>query len=168
LSPVAIKIPSARLHDTSLIRFAATLGRPLILSTGMSTMDDVRFAVQPAPFQSYILMQCTSSYPARSDESGLRVIQTYRDTFGVPVGFSSHKIGIETCLLAVACGANIIERHITWDRDAAGSDHRMSSTKDDMTRLVSEVRRVEQILGDGVKRVWISEAAERERLRGAA
>mgnify|MGYP001613574826 CR=1 FL=1 len=113
-----------------------------------------------------VLLQCTSAYPPRADESNLRVIQTYKQSFGCPVGFSSHKIGIQTCLLAVAVGANVIERHITLSRDAKGSDHRMSSEPEDLARLVKEIRYAEACLGDGKKIVFPSEEAERKRLRG--
>ena len=174
---VAYKIPSARLHDTALLRRVARTMKPLILSTGMSTMEDVETAVRtldntrqdktPCFYQDLILLQCTSAYPAKAEESNLRVIQTYRETYcDMPVGFSSHKIGLQTCLLAVAAGACVIERHITLDRAALGSDHKMSSTPEDLARLVKEIRYAEQCLGDGVKRVYPSEEGERKRLRG--
>mgnify|MGYP001616217279 FL=1 len=96
------------------------------------------------------------------------MIRYYKDCFDCPVGFSSHKIGIATCLLAVAVGANLIERHVTWSRDAKGSDHRMSSTGEDLKRLVQEIRYSEACLGDGVKKVEPSEASEVKRLKGTA
>lgn len=177
---IAVKIPSARLHDDALLRAAARYGRPVILSTGMSEWVAVKraWSILRDQFDAnsefkwrktaqIIPMQCTSSYPARHDESNLRVIQTYKREFGGPVGFSSHKIGIATCLLAVAVGANLVERHVTWSRDAKGSDHRMSSTGEDLKRLVQEVRYAEACLGDGLKIVEASEVAEAKRLRGA-
>ena len=178
---IAVKIPSARLHDDELLRRVARYGRPVILSTGMSEWVAVKRAWSilrdqfdaDSKFQwrrmaQIIPMQCTSAYPARHDESNLRVIQTYKHEFGGPVGFSSHKIGIATCLLAVAVGANLIERHITWDRSAKGSDHRMSSTGEDLKRLVQEIRYAEACLGTGAKRIEQSEMAEAVRLRGSA
>jgi len=177
---VCVKIPSARLHDDELLRSAAKYGRPVILSTGMSEWSEVKRAVNilttnydtggKADWRAkpqIIPMQCTSAYPARHDESNLRVIRTYKRELGFPVGFSSHKIGIATCVLAVAVGANIIERHLTLDRGRLGSDHRMSSEPEDMERLVKEIRYAEACLGDGKKVVYPSEEAERKRLRGA-
>ena len=169
------KIPSARLHDRRLVMGAASDGRPLILSTGMSDMNDVRAAVMWASGGAsaarkelkLILLQATSAYPAKAEESNLRVIRYYKDCFDCPVGFSSHKIGIATCLLAVAVGANMIERHVTWSREARGSDHRMSSTVEDLKRLVQEIRYAEACLGTGVKCIEQSEMAEAKRLRGA-
>lgn len=166
------KIPSPRLHDDELLKAVAWTAQPIILSTGISTMEEVEHAVNLIHQHSdgkpaLILLQCTSAYPARADESNLRVIQTYKEAFGCPVGFSSHKIGIETCELAVAVGANLIERHMTLDRSETGSDHRMSSTPADLARLVKKVRYAEAALGSGVKCVYPSEEAERKRLRGS-
>jgi len=176
---IAIKIPSARLHDDELLRRVARYGRPVILSTGMSEWVAVKraWSILRDQFDAdskhnwrhlpqIIPMQCTSAYPAQADESNLRVIQTYKHEFGGPVGFSSHKIGIATAVLAAAVGANLVERHITWSRDAPGSDHRMSSTGEDLKRLVQEIRYAEACLGDGIKTVEASEMAEAARLRG--
>lgn len=175
------KIPSARLHDDALLRAVASLGKPVILSTGMSAWAEIKHAIDVVRknfdvyrkdswrFKPAVLpLQCTSSYPARHDESNLRVIQTYKREFGCPVGFSSHKIGIATCVLAVAVGANLIERHISLDRRTKGSDHRMSSEPEDLARLVKEIRYAESCLGTGEKIVYPSEEAERKRLRGHA
>ena len=173
------KIPSARLHDDELLRATARYGRPVILSTGMSEWIAVKraWSILRDQFDAdskakwrnlplIIPMQCTSSYPARHDESNLRVIQTYKREFGGPVGFSSHKIGIATCILALAVGANLVERHITWSRETPGSDHRMSSTGEDLKRLVREIRYAEACLGDGIKCLTESERPEAVRLRG--
>lgn len=172
---VAYKIPSPRLHDLALIRRVRETTKPIILSTGMSTDHEVAIAMIQAggtgclygPGPGVILMQCTSSYPSKAEECNLRVIQTYRNDYpDVPVGFSSHKIGIQTCLLAVAVGACIIERHFTFDRSLPGSDHKISSTPEDLARLVKEIRYAEACLGDGRKIVYPSEEPERKRLRG--
>ena len=181
------KIPSARAHDTELIRAVAATRKPVIVSTGMSTMNEVDRAadniwigwgqrygipsgIRDPDWKSdapgMIVLQCTSAYPARAEESNLRVIPHFRWRFCCPVGFSSHKIGIATCLLAVAVGAKLIERHISLDRRTKGSDHRMSSEPEDLARLVKEIRYTEACLGDGVKRVYDSEVPERKRLRG--
>ena len=183
------KIPSARLHDFTLIEATTATKKPIILSTGMSTGQDVRNAVNQAwmgwgykyglpsgirdpdwktDTPGLTILQCTSAYPAKAEESNLRVIRLYRWEFGCPVGFSSHKIGIQTCVLAVAVGANLIERHITFSRNAHGSDHRMSSTKEDLARLVKEIRYTEACLGDGTKKVEASEETEARRLRGSS
>ena len=168
----ALKIPSARLHDRELLTLVSKQGLPTILSTGGATWAEVLDAVKRLRENattgfSLLVNQCTMAYPARADESNLRVIQTYKDEFGGPVGFSSHKIGIATCVLAVAVGANLVERHVTWSRDAPGSDHRMSSTGEDLKRLVQEIRYAEACLGTGVKGVEQSEMAEAVRLRGS-
>lgn len=176
----AIKIPSARVSDLPLIEAVGKVGNPVILSTGMADMNNVKSAVfamvnglwhsrmweddDPDWRAHAILLQCTSSYPARADESNLRVIQTYKREFGCPVGFSSHKIGQLTCLLAVAAGANMIERHVTLSRRMKGSDHRMSTEPDDLFRLVREIRQVEAILGSGEKKILDSELPEAKRL----
>lgn len=175
----AIKIPSARLHDSKLVVSAARYGRPIILSTGMSSFANVKHAValvrssfdgaSEGPWMKkprLIVMQCTSSYPSRADESNLRVIHSYKREFEFPVGFSSHKIGQLTCLLAVAAGANMIERHFTLDRKLRGSDHRLSTEPHELARLVREIREVEKIMGDGMKRVLESEIPEAKRLGG--
>ncbi len=164
---VALKIPSARVTDLELLAEVNYYQKPTILSTGMSTWEEVQRAFIALPFHNTIVLQCTSAYPARADESSLRVMDTYRRMLHCPVGFSSHKIGIQTCLLAVAVGANLIERHLSLDRRTKGSDHRMSSEPEDLARLVSEIRYAEACLGDGVKVVFPSEEAERQRLRGA-
>jgi len=160
------KIPSARMTDYDLLAEVNYLQKPTILSTGMSTWEEVQRGFVALPFHRTIVLQCTSAYPAQADESNLRVIQTYKRELHCPVGFSSHKIGIATCLLAVAVGANLIERHISLDRSTKGSDHRMSSEPEDLARLVKEIRYAEACLGDGVKRVYDSEVPERKRLRG--
>lgn len=179
---IGVKIPSARLQDDNLLKAAAMSGKPVILSTGMSNLAEVLRAYRlmekvkgsigcitemPVRPTDIILLQCTSMYPARADESNLRVIRTYKQMLACPVGFSSHKIGIQTCLLAVAVGANLIERHITLDRGTRGSDHRMSSEPGDLVRLIKEIRYTEACLGDGNKIVYLNEEAERKRLRGS-
>ena len=163
------KIPSARAHDEELLKAVAQTGKPVILSTGMSDMNGVRWAVYTMwnidLHDGLIILHCTSSYPARADESNLRVIQEYRREFiTCPIGFSSHKIGQLTVLLAVAAGANMIERHLTTDRGLKGSDHRLSTEPAELARLVREVRQVEAILGDGTKRILESELPEAKRL----
>ena len=166
----AYKIPSARVTDISLLKMVARTRKPIIISTGMSTIMEVDIALQTIEDETswspeYILLQCTSVYPSKAEETNLRVMQTYQMLYDAPVGFSSHKIGIRTCVLAVAAGANMVERHITVDRNQVGGDHRLSSTFDDMKRLVEEVRYAELCLGDGKKVVYDSELPEMKRLR---
>jgi len=168
----AYKIPSARLHDKDLLAKVAWMAHPIILSTGMSTWEDVVEAVETIHGVSdglpdLIVMQCTSAYPAQAAHSDLRVIPQYKRAFCAPAGFSSHKIGKLTCLLAVAVGANMVERHITEDRRARGSDHKLSTEADELAELVREIRYVESCLGDGQKHCWPEERLERQRLRGA-
>lgn len=167
----AYKIPSCRVTDILLLKVVASTNKPIILSTGMSTSSEVDIAIRVLEQNSrgnvpeLVILQCTSSYPNKAEECNLRVMQTYDRIYDYPVGFSSHKIGIRTCVLAVAAGANMIERHVTLDRKFPGGDNRLSSTFEDMQRLIEEIRYAELCLGDGYKRVYDSELPEMKRLR---
>jgi N-acetylneuraminate synthase len=152
------KIASASLTDDNLLRHTRSTGKPLILSTGMSTIEEIDHAVEVLGRDDLVLLHATSTYPAAYSELNLRAIATLRERYSIPVGYSGHETGIPTSVTAVALGANCVERHITMDRAMWGSDQAASLEPNGITRLVRDIRLVEQSLGDGVKRV-----VERER-----
>lgn len=163
--PVCHKIASASLTDGSLLRELLETGRPLVLSTGMSTMDEIREAVAALEEAPLVLTHSTSTYPCPPEELNLRMIHTLAREFGVPVGYSGHEVGLQTTLAAVALGACYVERHITLDRAMWGSDQAASVEPHGFARLVRDIRVIERAMGDGVKQVYPSERASREKLR---
>jgi N-acetylneuraminate synthase len=163
--PPCYKIPSAALTDESLLRRLRQTGRPLILSTGMSTMEQIERAVALLDRSSLLLTHATSSYPCEPEELNLRAIETLRRKFEVPVGYSGHEVGLIPSAVAVALGACLVERHITLDRALWGSDQAASVEPGGFERLVKYIRVVEQSLGDGVKRVYASELESMAKLR---
>lgn len=149
------KTPSGELTNLPFLAHVARYGKPMIVSTGMSTLEEVRAAVrtlEEAGNRALVLLHCTSAYPADPAESNLRALETLRAAFGVPVGYSDHTPGIDVALAAVALGACVIEKHITLDRTLSGPDHRASLEADELRALTVGIRRVERALGDGVKR----------------
>jgi N-acetylneuraminate synthase len=164
------KIASASLTDDRLIAYTRTTGRPLILSTGMSTVDQIDHAVGILGHQDLVLLHACSTYPASCDELNLRAIQTLHERYRLPVGYSGHEIGLASTVAAMVLGACMIERHITMHRATWGSDHAASLEPSGMTRLVHDIRLVEQSLGDGIKRVYEREYPMIRKLRrvGAA
>lgn len=164
-SPPCYKIPSAALTDTALLLYARERGRPVILSTGMSTDEEIRQTVQILGTDRLLLTHCTSTYPCRPEELNLRVIETLRRQYPVPIGYSGHEVGLPTTVAAVALGACYVERHITLDRSMWGSDQPSSVEPQGMDRLVRYIRGVEAALGDGKKRVYESELPNMRRLR---
>jgi N-acetylneuraminate synthase len=163
--PVCYKIASASVTDEPLIRRVNATGRPIILSTGMSSLDEIRRAVSLIDRSRLALCHTTSTYPARTEELNLRMIGTLTDEFGLPVGYSGHETGLQSTYAAVALGACLIERHITLDRAMWGSDQSASVEPQGLMRLVRDVRIIERSLGDGVKRVYDSEKPIRAKLR---
>ncbi len=164
--PPFIKVASALLTDQQLLEEHVQLGRPLLVSTGMSTMDDIdRAADVLGDHVPWMFLHCTSSYPARAEEINLRMIDTLRQRFGRPVGYSGHEVGLQISLAAVARGADVLERHITLDRAMWGSDQAASVEPHGLQRLVRDVRVIEVALGDGIKRVYDSELSVRAKLR---
>ena len=147
------KIASASLTDDRLIAYTRTTGRPLILSTGMSTIDEIDHAVGILRQDDLILLHACSTYPAFYDELNLRAIPALQNRYRIPVGYSGHETGIPSTVAAVVLGACMVERHITMDRAMWGSDHAASLEPNGITRLVRDIRLVEQCLGDGIKRV---------------
>lgn len=163
--PPVYKVASATLTDRPLLERLVATGKPLILSTGMSTIEQIEAAVGILAASDVALLHCTSSYPADPDELNLRAMDTLRERFGRVVGYSGHEIGLQASLAAVALGAALLERHITLDRAHWGSDQAASVEPDGLRRLVRDVRIVERALGDGVKRVYESELPILEKLR---
>jgi N-acetylneuraminate synthase len=159
------KVPSASLTDHHLLRHLRSMGKPCILSTGMSTMDQILAAVQEIGQESLLITHATSTYPCDPRELNLRMIQTLRETFPCPIGYSGHEVGLIPSAVAVAMGACLVERHITLDRAMWGSDQAASVEPGGFERLVKYIRVTEQSLGDGVKRVYDSELTSMKRLR---
>lgn len=163
--PICYKIASPCLTDAELLKYVCSRGRPVILSTGMSTMDEIRKAVSLLDTSRLLLSHSTSSYPCKPEELNLRMIQTLRREFRCPTGYSGHEVGLQTTCAAVALGACFVERHITLDRAMWGSDQAASVEPWGLMRLVRDIRVIERALGDGQKRVYESERAASEKLR---
>lgn len=160
-----IKIPSACLTDRELLESCRNSGVPLILSTGMSTLDQIDAAVSILGTERLLLAHCTSAYPCADKELNLRMIPRLRELYTCPVGYSGHEVGVATSVAAVALGASFIERHITLDRAMWGSDQAASVEPVGMSRLIKDLRAIELALGDGIKRVYESERSAAARLR---
>lgn len=166
LNVVAHKVASASLTDIELLEALRATGKPIILSTGMSTPEQIDRAMQTLDTDRVILMHATSTYPMEPEEANLRVITTLRDRYpGVPVGYSGHERGLQISLAAVALGAVAVERHITLDRTMWGSDHAASLEPGGLEHLVRDIRIIETAMGDGVKRVFPGEQAPMAKLR---
>ncbi len=160
------KAASASLTDHSLLRKMKDTGRPLILSTGMSTMEEIESAVFSVGLSNVLLAHATSTYPCPAAELNLKVIQTLRQKYPfTPVGYSGHEPGLAPTYAAVAVGAAFVERHITLDRALWGSDQAASVEMVGLERLVRDIRTIEQAMGDGVKCVYPSEVPARKKLR---
>lgn len=164
-NPVCYKIASASLTDAGMLAALRATGRPLIMSTGMSTMEEIRTAVGRLDRNNLLLAHTTSSYPCKPDEINLRMMQTLRQEFGCPVGYSGHEIGLQITYAAVSIGASFVERHVTLDRAMWGTDQAASIEPGGLVRLVRDIRIIEQAMGDGVKRVYASEESSRKKLR---
>ena len=164
-NPPCYKIPSAALTDAELLKYHRSTNRLLILSTGMSTLDQIKAAVQLIGEEDLILLHCNGTYPCPPNQLNLRTITTLSDIFDCPIGYSGHEVGLPTTLAAVTLHACFIERHITLDRAMWGSDQAASVEPQGFERLVKYIRTVESSLGDGVKRVYPGEKTAMERLR---
>lgn len=162
----AYKIPSASLTDHNLLRYVRRTGKPVILSTGMSTMQQIREGVNVIGTKDLVIMHCTSTYPCEPEELNLRMIETLRTDFpDNPIGYSGHEVGLVPSAVAVALGACMVERHLTLDRAMWGSDQAASVEPSGFERLVKYIRVSEASLGDGVKKVYESERLSLKRLR---
>ena len=164
-NPVCYKIASASLTDDDLLSYINTKGRPMILSTGMSTMEQIRHAVSILDRGRLLIAHCTSTYPCKPQELNLYMIQTLQREFDCPIGYSGHEVGLQTTCAAFVLGACFVERHITLDRAMWGSDQAASIEPWGFMRLVRDIRVIESALGDGVKRVYQSEVPVMNKLR---
>ena len=164
-NPVCYKLPSASLTDHSLLRKERATGRPMIVSTGMSTGDQIKDAVAVIGTDNLAITHSTSTYPCDPQELNLKMIQTLKDDFPCPIGYSGHEVGLITSVVAVSMGASIVERHFTLDRSMWGSDQSASVEPGGFRRLVKYIRVTEMALGDGVKRVYDSEKSSMKKLR---
>lgn len=150
----AYKVPSGEITNLSFVAHIASKRKPMIVSTGMSSLDEVEAAVRTirgAGNEELILLHCVSSYPADPADANLRAMHTMAAKFNLPVGYSDHTLGIEVALAAVALGACVIEKHFTLDRALPGPDHRASLEPDELAALVRSIRAVESSLGHGRK-----------------
>ncbi len=157
----AYKLPSGELTNHAFLAHVAKKSQPMIVSTGMSDLNEVADAVRAikrAGNPPLILLHCVSNYPASPEDVNLRAMQTMRKTFGVPVGYSDHTLGIDVALAAVALGACVIEKHLTLDRNMRGPDHAASVEPAEFARLVAGIRAIEKALGHGRKERAVSES----------
>lgn len=159
------KVASASLTDEPLLEALAATGKPLIVSTGMSTLEEIDRAMEILAGCEVVLLHSTSTYPCPPEESNLRTITTLGDRYGIPIGYSGHEKGLQVTLGAVVLGAVAVERHITLDRTMWGSDHAASLEPQGLAHLVRDIRVLEAAMGDGVKRVFPGEEEPRRRLR---
>ena len=168
-NPPAYKVASACLTDDLLLRTLRATGQTVILSTGMSTPEQIRHAVEVLGSNGTVLLHATSTYPAPPEQLNLRMINTLQTEYpNVPIGYSGHEVGLQSTLCAVALGACMVERHITLDRSMWGSDQAASVEPEGMRRLVRDIRVVESALGDGVKQVYPGELSAMRKLRRVA
>jgi N-acetylneuraminate synthase len=166
LHVVAHKVASASVTDLELLRAMAATGKPVILSTGMSTIDQIDAAVDIFDPEKLIILHATSTYPLSPEEANLRMITTLAGRYsGIPVGYSGHERGLQISLAAVTLGAVAVERHITLDRTMWGSDQAASLEPSGLEHLVRDIRIIEEALGDGVKRIYPGELPSLEKLR---
>ena len=157
------KIPSGEITNLPYLRHIGRLGRPVILSTGMATMDEIGSAIQilensGTPKTTITVLHCTTEYPTPMPEVNLRAMISIRDKLEVKVGFSDHTLGIEVAIAAVAMGATVIEKHFTLDRQMPGPDHKASLEPSDLKSMITAIRNIEVAMGNGIKRPTPSEA----------
>jgi N-acetylneuraminate synthase len=163
--PAVWKMASASLTDDKLLKYTCSKGGPVIMSTGMSTMEEIRHAASVLGADQTLIAHATSTYPCVPAELNLRMIQTLKNEFSRPIGYSGHEVGLQTTYAAVALGASFVERHITLDRAMWGSDQAASVEPWGLMRMVRDLRVIEAALGDGVKKVYDSELPVLKRLR---
>lgn len=166
--PLLYKLASASLTDDYLLLKIKLLNKPLMMSTGMSTLEEIENAVETFGTENLLIAHSTSSYPCKNEELNLKMILTLKDKFpGVPIGYSGHEVGLAPTWAAVALGACFVERHITLDRAMWGTDQAASVEIVGLERLISNIRDIELSLGDGVKKVYDSEKKNLMKLRRA-
>lgn len=163
--PACYKIASASLTDHSLLSHVKAIGKPIILSTGMSTVEQIEKAVNLLGLDNLAIMHTTSTYPCPPEELNLSMVMTLQAKYPVPIGYSGHETGLQTTVATIALGAKLVERHITLDRAMWGSDQAASVEPQGFMRLVRDIRTVELALGDGQKQVYDSELPIMKKLR---
>ncbi len=164
--PPCYKAASASLTDIELLKKKKSTGRPLIISTGMSTMEEIETAVEAIGTDNLLIAHATSTYPCPPEELNLKMIHTLKAKYPMcPIGYSGHETGLATTWAAVALGATFVERHITLDRAMWGTDQAASVEIGGFERLVANIRDIEKAMGDGIKRVYESEIGPRKKLR---
>jgi N-acetylneuraminate synthase len=164
--PIAYKVPSASLTDHSLLEKLLSTGRPIILSTGMSTMEQIQASVKLiGDMDRLIITHATSAYPCNPNELNLRMIPRLIEEFDCPVGYSGHEVGLIPSVVSVSLGACLVERHFTLDRAMWGTDQAASVEPQGMEKLVKYIRVTEEALGDGVKKVYDDELPSLQKLR---
>ena len=162
----AYKVPSASLTDLPLLKYVRKTGKPMIISTGMSTMEQIHKAVNVIGTENLVIMHCTSTYPCEPEELNLKMIETLRREFpDNPIGYSGHEVGLVPSAVAVALGASSVERHLTLDRAMWGSDQAASVEPGGFEKLIKYIRVTEAAMGDGVKKVYESEKGSMKKLR---
>lgn len=163
----AFKVAATDITNIQFLRQVAEKGKPIILSAGMCYMEEVRKALETIyPInQDVILLQCTANYPIQDSEANISVIRTFKETFDILVGYSDHSQGVGASPYATVLGAKVIEKHFTLDKNMEGPDHRASIIPEELRRLVLDIRRVEQYLGDGLKMPTYSEQMTRKSLQ---
>lgn len=159
------KIASASLTDDGLLKYTRAKGKPIILSVGMSTLEQVDHAIKVLGKKDLIILHTCSAYPSEYSDLNLKVIPALRERYNVPVGYSGHETGLASSSAAVAIGACVVERHITLDRAMWGSDQAASLGTSGIIKLVKDIRLVETSLGDGVKKVTEKEIPIISKLR---
>lgn len=159
------KVASACLTDDNLLKNIHSKGRPVILSTGMSSQEQIKHAVSVLGEKDLILLQCTATYPSKLEDLNLEVIKWFRDNFSCPIGFSGHETGIVESVMAVVLGASVVERHITLDRSMWGSDQAASLEPGGLQRMIRDIRNVPIVLGNYDKKVLESELPILQKLR---
>jgi len=165
-NPPFYKAGSASLTDINLLKKKKSTGRPLMISTGMSTIDEIKKAVDIIGTDNLMIAHSTSTYPCKLEELNIKVITTLKEMYpDVPIGYSGHETGLAPTWAAVSLGAAFVERHITLDRAMWGTDQAASVEVPGFKRLVENIRDIEVSLGDGVKRLYESELAPRKKLR---
>lgn len=159
------KIASASLTDKHLLEYTKKTNKPIILSTGMSTEQEIKKAVNLLGEDNLVLLHCTSSYPCKTNELNLSYIYKLKNIYNCPIGYSGHEVGLSTTLAAVAMGAKIVERHVTLDRSLWGSDQSASIEPVGLAKLIRDIKVFEEAYGDGEKRVYNTEKPILEKLR---
>ncbi len=160
------KIPSGEITNLPYLRHIGQFAQTVILSTGMSTMDEIAAAIDiletsGTPRSKITVLHCTTAYPVPTVDVNLQAMQSIRSKFNVAVGYSDHTIGIEISIAAVALGATVIEKHFTMDRNLPGPDHKASLEPAELQEMVRAIRNIEEALGDGIKRLMPSEKMNR-------